>query len=99
VNLEGGDQRTVLSILAYLSNCHSERVEVLEAILKVPMAVVRPALEGLKASEYVVITTEKSKRNRGDIVEITQAGQAYFLERVTHLKNLIALMSDGPGDL
>jgi len=34
-----GDQRIALSVLAFLSNCHDERMEVVEETLKTPMAV------------------------------------------------------------
>lgn len=89
-----GDQRIALSVLAFLSNCHNERMEVVAGTLKTPMAVLNPAIKALVDSGYVTLTTQEGQPRSMDVIQITAQGQTYFLERVTQLSRLIALMDD-----
>jgi len=99
VRSDKGDQRIALSILAFMSNCHHERVEVIEAALKTPMAVLLPSLKALAAADYVTIKADKKQSPGMDVIEITAIGQAYFLERVSQLEKLVDLMDDSQAQL
>lgn len=87
------DQKTVLSVLAFLSTCQSERELVLQGKLQLPLAILRPSLKALAAAEYIRIEPVRLEGAQTDnVIKITSLGRAYFLERVGHLKALVDLL-------
>lgn len=87
------DQKTVLSVLAFLSTCQSERELVLQDKLQLPRAILGPSLKALAAAEYILIEPVRLEGAHADsVIEITSLGRAYFLERVGHLKVLVDLL-------
>lgn len=87
------DQRIVLSVLAFLSACESERHFALQEKLDIPCAVLDPSLARLQAADYIcVASTPLERAGEGHLYKITDTGRAYFLEKVGQLKMLIDLL-------
>ncbi len=92
------DQKTTLSVLAFLSTCQSEYALALQDKLNVPRAILHPVLRALAAAEYVCMEPVVSGGVEVDsVIKITPLGRAYFLERVGHLKALVSLLDEKEG--
>lgn len=92
------DQKTVLSVLAFLSTCQNEREFALQDKLRVPEVILQPALTALAAAEYISIVPVGLKSDPAErTIKITSLGRAYFLERVGHLKTLVGLLDTEAG--